>query len=317
MELDSSIQISSENLQKQPFDVIIAVSGYESRCTFLSSKIDVSRISKRIVLAFQEKKDILYRKCNDEQFASWEFSVYNVSAYDISPLNEILDHVCLFQAKDSLNILIDYSGMPKVWYKGIINYFLELEERLVHARLWFSYSPSAYSKAQSNAAKKQFTPKPPIVKADKPVALILGLGYEKGRAEELLHLLSARYTFVFYADPAVDERFVKDVLENNQELIYQIKDTNLVKYPITDLNSINNSLTNVCLSYRIENQLVFAPVGPKPFTLMCYILAARYPDIKIWEVKTFGDLTPYDRKAQGDLLVYELEFTSEEVDYDD
>lgn len=317
MELDNSNQISTEKLQKQPFDVIIAASGYESRCTYLANKIDVSRISKRIALSFIEKKDILYHKYNDSRFFDLGFTVYNVSAYDAAPLKSILDNICLYQPKDALNILVDYSGMPKIWYKGIIDYFMALEERLVRTKLWFSYSPSIYSRAQSNVDKKFFDMHLPVIKHDKDIILIIGLGDEKGKAENLLYQLNSRITFIFYADPAIDERFVKDVLENNKSLIRQLNEENIIKYPIQDLNSIYNSLTNICLNFRLENQLVLAPIGPKPFTLMCYILSARYPDIKIWEVKTLGEKAPYDRKAQGDLLIYQLEFTSEEVDYSD
>lgn len=317
MELDNTNQVSSENLQNQQFDVLIAVAGFESRCTYLSSKIDTSRIPTKILLSFTENRDILFRKYNEEQFAEWGFSFKHVSTFDSKPIRQILDQVCLTQPKKTLNILCDYSAMPKIWYKEIINYFLELEEQLTHIRLWFSYSPASYSRAQTNTGKKYFSEEAPFVKPDKPITLILGLGYEKGKAEELLRRLDAQITFLFYADPALDDRFVKDVIENNKSLLDNITESNLIKYPIYDLNSITSSLTDVCLNFRLGNQLVLAPVGPKPFTLMCYILAARYPDIKIWELKTLGDIVPYDRKAQGDLLVYQLEFTLEEVDYDD
>jgi hypothetical protein len=192
--------------------------------------------------------------------------------------------------------------MPKIWYRELINYFLDLEERLVHSRLWFSYSPSLYFKTHPDAGKKVMSEKLPVIKPDKNMILIIGLGDEKGRAEKLLRELNAQTTYIFYADPAMDERFVKDVLENNKNLINKINEENIIKYPIHDLNSINHSLTNICL---------------KPFTLMCYILSARYPDIKILEVSTVGEITPYDKQAQGDLIVYMLEFTSEEVDYSD
>jgi hypothetical protein len=317
MELDNSNQISSEKLQIQNFDVIIAVSGYESRSTYLSGKIDVSKISTKIALAFKENNDILYRKFNDTQFLDWGFTFYDVSVYDPSPLKEILDKNCLIQPKKYINLLIDYSCMPKIWYKTLINYFLNIEEQLVNAKLWFSYSPSIYSRFKSNNDKNIYSEKLPEVKQDKDIALFIGLGNENKIAKNLLHKLKSKVTCIFYADPAMDERYVKDVIENNQDLIQQINEDNIIKYPIQDLNLINNSLTDLCLNYRLENQLVLAPIGPKPFNLMCYILATRYPDIKIWEIKTSGTFSPFDKKALGDLLIYELEFTSEEIDYID
>jgi hypothetical protein len=89
----------------------------------------------------------------------------------------------------------------------------------------------------------------------------------------------------------------------------------IIRYPIFDLNSINSSLTKLCVNLRTSYQLVLAPIGPKPFTLMCFLLAARYPDMKIWKVVTSGQSEAGDRKALGELLVYKVMFTSEEVDY--
>ncbi len=317
MELDISNQITSDILQKEHFDVLIAVSGYESRSVYLTAKLDISGINKKIVFGFNENKNILFRQYNDNQYLDWGFTNYNVSAYDSSPLKDILDNNCLHQPKHLLNILIDYSCLPKVWYREIINYFINLEEKLVKVKLWFSYSPSEYSRFQTNAGKNIISENLPVLKSDKDIALIIGLGDDNKIAENLLQYLKSKVTYVYYADSSADERFVRDIVENNQNLISQVKKDNIIKYPIHDLNSINKSLTDLCLNFRLDYQLVLAPVGPKPFNLMCYILANRYPDIKIWEMKTKGTFTPYDKKAQGELLVYQLEFTTEEVEYAD
>ncbi len=316
MELDSTIQISSEQLQSQKFDVIIAVSGYESRCTYLVNKINVADIPVKIVLALNDKKDILSRKINDERFNSLGFRFVEVPLYNNATYKELFDSVCIDNSSSSLNILVDYSAMPKVWYSAIINYFMELEDSFSQVNVFFSYSPSEYNKAQSNASNKFFDEDLPQIKKDKPIILFLGLGYERGNSEELSKLINARTTFAYYANPAIDDRFVRDVLENNQNLLRKIQQENLIQYPIHDLNSINHSLTSLCINLRMENHLVLAPIGPKPFTLMCFILAARYPDIKIWKVKRKGDSPVYERKAHGELLVYKLLYTSEEVDYD-
>ena len=315
MELDNTIQVSSDQLQNQHFDAIIAVSGYESRCTYLVNKINVDKIPIKIVLALNDKLDIFSRKNNDERFGELGFTFFNVPIYDSSTHADLLDDICVNHAGAIINILIDYSAMPKVWYNAMINYFMDVEEFFTHINVWFSYSPSEYTKAHSNASNKYFDEDIPVLKKDKPVVLFLGLGYEKGNTEELAHLLKAQTTFVYYADPAIDERFVKDVLENNNNLLRKIQHTNLISYPIQDLNSINTALTSLCVNLRMENYLVLAPIGPKPFTLMCFILSARYPDIKIWKVKRKGDAPIYDRKAHGELLVYKLIYTSEEVDY--
>jgi hypothetical protein len=315
MELDNALQIPSELLQQQHFDAFISVSGYESRCTYLASKIDLSAIPEKLVLAYTEMNHCLYRDYNDDQFKAMNFVFYEVVSNDTSRLPEILDSICLNNPKKSLNILIDYSSMSKGWYQGIINYFCEIEDILSNVNLFFTYSPSEYSKVNTDNLKYHFDPKLPVEPGLKPVALILGLGYEKGKSEELARQLKSEATFAFYADPAVDQRFVKDVLENNHELLNRINKDQIIRYPIFDLNSINSTLTKLCVNLRISHQLVLAPIGPKPFTLMCFILSARYPDIKIWRVSSSETDGSSDRKPHGEMLVYKVIFTSEEIDY--
>ncbi|HEY4784752.1 MAG TPA: hypothetical protein VIH57_01830 [Bacteroidales bacterium] len=315
MELDNTLQIPSECLQKQYFDAFIAVSAFESRSSFLAEKINTATISDKIVLAYNEFSDCLYRSVNDKKFKDLDFSFFNVPSKDVSQLPHILNRIFLKNNKKSLDILIDYSSMTKVWYNSILSYFSELEDSYSEVNLWFCYSPSDFTKANPNVTKKVFDTNLPQNSTNKPLALILGLGFENGRSEELARQLNAQITFAFYADPAYDERYVHEVLRNNEALLNKMSHDKIIKYPIYDLNSINESLTQFCINLRLSHQLVLAPIGPKPFTLMCFILSTRYPDIKLWKVSTGGNIAVNDRKPYGELLLYKVMFTSEEVDY--
>lgn len=315
MELDNTIQIKAEQLLLQHFDVFIAVSGYESRCSFLAGKVNLTQIPEKIVLSVDELKNQLFRAENDKIFREKGFRPIDISLRDTSPIDFLLNQICFSSAKNKLDILIDYSGMPKIWYSAIINFFIAHEERLSNVNLWFSYSPWEYNPDLSGSANKHFETIAPQVKPGKPTALILGLGYEKARSEELAKQLNSQATFVFYADPAYDERYVKEVVTNNQSLLKTINGDQIIKYPIFDLNSINCSLTKLCVNLRGSHNIILAPVGPKPFTLMCFLLSARYPDMKLWKVSTSNKSKLYDKKANGELLIYKVIFTSEEVDY--
>ena len=279
MELDSSIQIPSSQLQKQHFDAIIVVSGYETRCTYLVDQLDVSKIPVKIVLALSDHTESFSRKYNDQRFHELGFTFIHVPIQTSIKCKEIMDSFCLIHKKESIDILIDYSAMPKIWYQALINYFLDIEDSFTNVKLWFSYAPSEYTKSTSATSNKYFDAEIPSIKKDRNVVLLVGLGYEKGNSEELAKLVNAKTTFVYYSDPAIDERFVKDVLENNKALLQHIDQHNIISYPIQDLNSINESLTSLCVNLRVDNQVILAPVGPKPFTLMCFILA---PVIRIF-----------------------------------
>ncbi len=315
MELDNNIQIPSEYLQSQRFDAFIAVSGFESRSSYLTEKVDTSTIPDKIVLAYNELSDCLFRPHNDKKFREFGFTFFHVPSKDISGLSGILDSICAKRQKESLDILIDYSCMTKIWYNGILAYFANLEEHYSNVNLWFCYSPSEFIKGHSDISNKFFDTDIPKSLNKKPIALILGLGFEPGRSEELALKSNALVTFAFYADPAYDERYVREVLENNHSLLKKISQDKVIKYPIYDLNSINDSLTQLCIKLRLTHQLVLAPIGPKPFTLMCFILSTRYPDIKLWKVSTAGNFAATDRKPYGELLLCKVSFTSEEVDY--
>jgi hypothetical protein len=315
MELDNTIQISKEQLQNQHFDVFIAVSGSESRCTFLASKLKRSDIQSKIALSIDELHDNSLRIENDKKFSEWGFTLKECSALDTSTIDHLLSRYCHQTTANQLDILIDYSSMPKIWYSSMINFFIAYEEKIRHVNLWFTYSPSEYFKSNTTVFNKTFEPLPPQIKSYKPIALIVGLGYEKSRSEELSKQADANVTFAFFADPAYDERFVKEVLDNNQSFLKHINGDQIIRYPIFDLNSINSSLTKLCVNLRTSHQLILAPIGPKPFTLMCFLLSARYPDMKIWKLISSQKSGKSDRVAQGELLIYKVMFTSEEVDY--
>ena len=316
MELDTTVQVSLKDLLNQDFDLIIASCGYESRCTFLSQRINASKIRRKIVLAFIEQDDCLNRPINNQIFTQLGFEFIPVSKSSSQQINQILKKVCSESNGKEMNILVDYSSMPKLWYETIISFFSEEEFSFEHLKVWFSYTPSEYSKPQNNI-NKYFDEGFPSKLPNKPKALILGLGYEKGRAEELSQKLKAQVTYSFYSDPAVDPRFMMELLDNNKDLLKKLDPGKVITYPIFDLNYINTSLTQLCVDLRLTHQIVLAPIGPKPFTLMCFLLNARYPDIKIWRFSSESSKSIYDNKPHGELLIYKVHFTCENADYDD
>ncbi len=314
MELNNAYQISSDQLKDVKFDAFIAVSGYESRSSFLATQFNSSAIPRKIVLAFAEKKELLYRELNDKKYNELGFTFVDVPSHNPQLLPEIMDNIVEEIGKEDINILIDYSSMPKIWYSEILNYFNDQED-LSNANLWFCYSPSAFIKSITSISNKYHDPIKPTALSNKPIALILGLGYEKGRTEDIAKQLNAQITYAFYANPSVDDRYVNEVLNNNESVLKKISNDKIIPYTIFDLNSVSDTLTQLCINLRMDHQILLVPVGPKPFTLMCFILATRYPDIKICRVSSIINAVATDHAAHGELLVYKVEFTTEETDY--
>lgn len=317
MELDKTVQVTIKELQTQQFDLFISASGYETRSIFLAQRIPADQAKRKVTFAFTERCEEISRRFNDKVYEQLNFEVVTASAASSRELIAFLEGFCRSVHQPEINVLVDYSSMPKLWYEAIIEFFTEHEGHFQNVHVWFSYTPSEYAAATSNVSNKYFQPEVPVLPTTKPIALLIGLGYEKGRAEDLAKKLKAQVTYLFYSDPAVDPRFVSELLDNNKNLLKNLDTTKTITYPIYDLNYINTSLTKLCIDLRLSHQIVLAPIGPKPFTLMCFLLNARYPDIKLWRIMSGIQSNPTDRKPHGELLIYKLLFTSEDVEYDE
>ena len=309
MELVSTEQITFNELYASVFDLILAVSGYESRSTYLVERIKPQG-EKKFVLAFEEKSDELFRIENDRKYKQMGFSFISLSGNKCVEIDSILSSLP-DQNKTFLNILIDYSCMTKLWYASIINFFLRTDLPNTRISLFFSYTPSRFTEPKK---PKHFKIVEPIgcsthgIIKGKPLALVIGLGYEKDRAEFLRKALDPEETYIFYADPADDDRFIEKVYVNNFRLIDKLHRNRVFSYPIRDLKKIDLLLTDLCLDLRLNYKIILAPLGPKPFALCCLLLAARYPDIEVWRVSAGSSESVYYREPFGEPLIYRVDF---------
>ena len=310
-------QVPFDQLYIVDFDLIIAVSGYEERCTYLVDKIKTGDALCR-VLAFSEKKNELSRPGNDVRFRELGFEFTEQSGNECPETEELLTEI-IDSGKSQINILVDYSCMTKLWYASILNYFSTAELDFKRVSVFFSYTGALYSEPQKPGPLKIAEPigcRMPVITSSKPVALVMGLGYEKERADMLTSSMNPDNIYVFYADPSDDQRFVEKVYINNFRLIDSLHRDQVITYPIRDLRKIDELLTDLCLDLRLEYRVILAPLGPKPFSLCCLLLAARYPDIEVWRISAGKAERPYDRKAHGEPLIYKIMFGQEE-DYEE
>jgi hypothetical protein len=313
MELIQAEQVSFNELFEVSFDLVIAVAGYESRCPYMFEKL-VLVDEIRIALAFKERSSDLFRPANNRKLREMGFNFVEESGNSLVDVDSILKTVSADQ-KDSLNILVDYSCMTKLWYASFVNYFIQNELPYSKISVYFSYTSSTYTEPKKPVSLKLAEPLgsgPLDIVKGKPVALVIGLGYEKNKAEFLYKALDPETTYVFYADPTDDNRFVEKVYINNFKLIDNLHKDQVINFPIRDLKKIDSLLTELCLQLRLKYKVILAPLGPKPFALCCMLLAARYPDIEVWRVSAGKSENVYDREPYGEPLVYKVDFGLDE-----
>jgi hypothetical protein len=308
MDLLHCQQVSFDSVYSSEIDLVIGVAGYEKRSPFLMERIKLSNETK-LVLSFEERQKEMNRPANDRIFRNLGFHPVLLSGNDGLDVEALLEY--LPSEKEELTILVDYSCMTKPWYASIIDYFSHADLACSKVRILFSYTPSVFvepKKPKPLRVAESLGYGPHGMLAGKPLALVMGLGYEKDRAEFLRKSVGPDITYCFYADPCGDQRFVEKVYINNFKLIDSLHKNQVFSYPMEDMKEADSMLTRLCLDLRMKYRIILAPLGPKPFSLLCMLMGTRYPDIEIWRVGAGKLESVYDRIPEGEPLVYQVDF---------
>lgn len=316
MELIFAHQVGFDQLKGKQFNYFISASGYENRCTYLIDNLEINANIK-IVLAFADKKNFLFREKNDKRFNDDGFTFIEESADRKDKVVEILEDICS-QDNDSglISILIDYSCMSKIWYAGILQYLISNEVNIDNLEVYFSYTSAVFSEPLETEAKF-LVPSPfgllkSNISTNKPLALILGLGYEKYITQSIADSLNYNIIYAFYSDPAFDSRYVDRVKKNNQRILASLPENHIIRYPIEDFKTTDALLTSLTMKLRLDYRVSILPAGPKPFTLSSLLLAARYPDIEVWSINTGYSPAAYNRNPTGEPMVCKVLFSNDE-----
>jgi len=198
--------------------------------------------------------------------------------------------------KEEITIFIDYSCMTKSWYYSIILYLSEVNTNFKKVRAFFSYTPSIYSEPLPPKPNKDIQPLPGKYRIpnNKPKALIVCLGYEQNKAQGIIDQLDPKLTYIFYTDPALDNKFVQTIIKNNTNILEQ--DKNVITYPFDNLLYLERELTSLYYLLKDDYNIIIAPLGPKPFSFISMMMSVVYPEIDIWRVGSGFDINKYERE---------------------
>ena len=293
-------------------DLFIASSGYEMRSSTLADKVSKKMIhTTKVCLSFINYKDNKNRKHNDTIFEKLGFQ-FLFSDGDSSTeieffLKKYLD--AFNEKKESINILVDYSVMTRIWYGSILKLLYNCDS--VSIRVYFSYSFSEFE-PPSKTIVRNIHVSPiggysTLLFPDRPTALVLGLGYEPEKALGLSEYFDAE-TFLFYNDNSSDSRFTNLVESSNWPLISTTPSDNIFRYPIKMLDSTESILYDLCSSLNSKYRVIIAPCGPKPFSLISFIVSLRIPGVDVWRISPGNNIKILDRKSSGLFSIYGVFF---------
>jgi hypothetical protein len=312
MRLTKAEQVFFEAGAFAGFDLCLVGCGYESRSAFLAERLEQAHARSRIALAFTERK-VLSRKRNEKTLRKLGYKEHGATGNDMSEVKPVLD-AALDMNADRAAIFIDYSCMTRVWYAGILEYFRKLNAGLKNVELFFAYAAASYAKPAGPSPNAFMGPMPGFVRLaapDRGSALVIGLGYETERALGLVEYVEAASTYAFYTEPAIDCSYVNTVKRNNKLLFDRLGSDRLIPFPLADLRTTGVLLSSLCLGLSRRHRVILAPLGPKPFSLLCLLLAIQFDSLDVWRVSSGQQQAPVDRKPTGDVILCKVTFSSE------
>ncbi|MBN2611950.1 MAG: hypothetical protein JXB00_10375 [Bacteroidales bacterium] len=319
MELMHHYQVSFKELLTEKFDFVIAASGYQKRCTFLAENMRYGDAEK-LVITYDEQGKTEWRIENEKMFESFGFKSVKTLATDTDEIEKLMQRVCGGRICQNLNVLIDYSCMPRKWYAAIVNFLLKNDFQAQRINIYFSYTPKKVNILSQKSKLKAFEPIfgfQDKLSTDKPVTLVMGLNNNHTIIKELVEQLKPTDLAAFIPDFSYDSGYYDTIKSNNAGVLNSIATEKIFKYPAQRPDQIGSMLTSLCLDLRLNSNVVLVPNGPKTLSLASILLSVKYPDIKIFDLHAKDEKSDYDIGLPGgDPVVSKSVFAIDDEDDD-
>ncbi len=287
MRITSITHVSSSEAFGGEYDVVLCSSGFESRATFVASRLDKNSaiIQSRKALAFNDRQTKA-RKRNDHQLRELGYELIASDGNDLNAIPRLLARAMDRSRGRCMTMLVDISSMTRAWYAGLLTFLNDSPAQELGIDVTFTYVPGHFSAPPQESA--------PLVAVDflrgfcgvedpsKPSALVIGLGYEQGRASAVVDMQDPDLTFVWIASPGADERYIASVKANNEGLLKQLTSNHIIHYPLHSLEQTTARLESLCVGLQSTHRVEIAPLGPKPFSLAALLVACAVPGVAVW-----------------------------------
>lgn len=311
MRLSSINDVAFGDIINSKYDLAIFASGYESRCQFVSSKLETKYVHQQIVLGFEHIGDSDLRAKSDKHFKN----KWNAIPFVLSSSNEQAIYDLLNTNLNSLNelptrILIDYSSMSRAWYAAILNW---IRFRGFNKDVYVDlvYTSGEYSRDFSPIAVETILPLPGCEGSSGTITksiAVFGLGFEGMAPLCVLDKLQPDEIFSYLAAPAVNDEYPKIAYQKNEELI---KMSNApLELPLASVGITFSKLAEVITPYLKSADITFVPMGPKPHVLAAILLAIRFGQITCLHVNG-RTRAAVDVCASGEVISTRVHFRSE------
>lgn len=318
MELIQLQEIHYPELRMEQIDCFIAACGYQPRCYHLAEKLGAI-VSQKFVLNIDEPDQQQNRCRHLEIFNRLGFKNYHTAMNDSQVIEALLSDICNIQT-GQLNMLLDYSCMPKKWYALIIDSISRYNFKARQINLFLSYTPKLFDRKPANNAVEYIGPllfNRDNLRDKKPVSMIIALDINNASTMQAIHKVKPSKILAFIPQCSHDPEYTRLVLDSNKTLLNRLDNHSIISYDASHPEEINSLLTSHCLDQRISSEVVIVPQGPKIFSMMSLLLSVRYPDLKLWEIVSHNNRIDKDHGLPAaNPIVVKVSFLHDEADID-
>jgi len=197
-------------------------------------------------------------------------------------------------AAESLRILLDVSCLSRQLIAQVFAAIAVVARgRTVHLRI--AYSLAAYSPSPSVWATPNRTvcPVHPAFSGwnsegpSLPLDVIVGLGYEKGKALGAVEYLEPRHRWI-YVPESPETAYLAEVEKHNKNLIANCKDR-VAQYQLMSPVETYFSLRSLVEGIAMQARPVLLPFGPKLFFAVNLLVAMTVEEAAVWYVNGESD----------------------------
>lgn len=231
----------------------------------------------------QRKHDACVKKLRGFECVEWNDGA----------LKEIVLSMCDVAAArpdKSVSCYIDVSAIHRTWLAQLLYRLRFLVEQHVSIRLTLGYCLAKYT-APSDQAMPPNRRVSPVHFAlagwprspGMPVHVLVGLGYERGKALGAVEYIQpAQWRLFVPASP--EERFVTQVQNQNKELLEGTPRGDVFGYNVLDPAGQYVMLHSMLKGMVADTKPVLLPFGPKIFFAVSVILGLQFPEVSVWHV---------------------------------
>ncbi|NLS13902.1 hypothetical protein HGP28_13490 [Vibrio sp. SM6] len=285
-----------------PFHLSILGLGYEKRALERFTQ-ERSNLGDVLVLGYNKHNETPQYKENKLNYSDSKASIFEGDDVEIRLYTrEWLDSKIKSKAQQ-LNVLIDITVLSRSRLSALL---YELIIALpAGSTLTISYEISQFVSAPEGLSpiKTVGDVIPELSGAigdlTKPTSLVLGLGYENGKAIGLANYIDSEHIFVFLPI-GIDSRFDESVLQNNKAILNEVPSSRIIKYRLDQPYNTYLDMRDLVNAVSKSTSPLLAPLGPKILTALSVLVSLEFgAQIPVWRVSSELEEQPVDRKASG------------------